>query len=77
MITTLEKYCELRNWQGGTIHQAHDDFLQLNDKERQKIVGSLVDCMTDISDYKNIGWFTQANIDHIEFVTIKLKEAAL
>ncbi len=72
MKTTLEKYCEIVGWQGGTIHQTREHFLESSQSERNGIVGKLVDNLRDISDLENVQWFTQANISHIEEVTLAL-----
>ncbi len=75
MKTTLEKYCEIIGWKGGTIHQAKADFIDRSQLERDHIVGKLVDSSSEISDLNTVGWFTQLNIDHIQFSIVKLKEA--
>ena len=66
MKTLLEIYCQIRGWQGGTIHQCHDDFISCDDSTRDKICSELINSMSNISNYKDIQWFTQTRIDILE-----------
>ena len=73
-MTTLQAYCNVVEWQGGTIHQARADFLERSQTERDRIVRNLIKIMGNISDYSEVGWFSSANINHIEFVNFKIQE---
>lgn len=52
--TVMQLWCEYRNWQGGTIHQALYEFCyKLSDRERDQFCGILADRITEISDKHN------------------------
>ena len=61
--TLLEVYCELKGWQGGTIHQMHEDFKQMSMREKDTLCGKMMDRKNDIFDYENISWFMKERLD--------------
>jgi hypothetical protein len=62
---TLGLYCKFRGWQGGTIHQAMEDFNRLPLKEKDKFCGILVDTMPDNTDLQGLKWFMENRNKHI------------
>lgn len=42
MHTPLQIYCQFAGWQGGTIHQAYDDFKSRDKKSQDKLCNMLM-----------------------------------
>ena len=62
---TLELYCTFRGWKGGTIHQAMDDFTNLELEDKDKFCGILVDTMFDNTDLYGMNWFMENRNKHL------------
>lgn len=56
-MNVLDIYCKFKGWQGGTIHQAMEDFQTLDIKEKDKLCGMLVDNLMSLTDPINARWF--------------------
>ena len=65
MINTLELYCKFKGWNGGTIHQAMEDFSSLTKAEQDKFCGILVDTMLENTDINGVSWFMENRISHL------------
>lgn len=63
MKTCLDAYCEVKGWQGGTIHQCKDDFDKASPEERDRICSYLVDNRADIDDLKTVSYFTSRRME--------------
>ena len=59
---TLQLYCNFKGWQGGTIHQAMEDFKNLPMAEKDKFCGILVDTMLDNTDLQGLDWFMETRL---------------
>jgi len=66
MKTLLEQYCEFAGWQGGTIHQAIEDFKARTSKERDAFCNRILVNGTDklsTPDLKQFGVFLTARLE--------------
>ena len=57
MKTTLEVFCEVFGWQGGTIHQAKERFAIASAEEMDRMCSALNRQLPDISDADTALWF--------------------
>lgn len=76
-MTLLEKYCEIKGWQGATIHQVFEDFKSLNLKEQDRVCGKLIDSMRDISDYKKNTMVYRGKDESFIMLIIKTKKGPI
>lgn len=74
-MTTLEAYCKVNGWQGGTIHGCEDHFAHLTLKQQDKICGYLVDNMSDISDINKAKDFLEARNQHLKIIGLSTRGA--
>jgi hypothetical protein len=74
MMTTLDLYCKYKGWQGGTIHQAKQDFSSLPSREKFDFVSILKENKQDCSDYYDqFPWFfNTAFQDTREYHTLQI-----
>ena len=63
MKTCLDAYCEIKGWQGGTIHQCYEDFDKASPQERDRICSYLVDNRSLIDDLKTVSYFTKRRME--------------
>lgn len=65
MQTCLDIYCDFKGWQGGTIHQAQEDFAQLSFEERNEVCDRLMSSYHsgDLSDLNQLLWFSDKRLE--------------
>lgn len=57
MITILSLYCNFKGWQGGTIHQAIEDFDRLDAKNKKKFCDIVEANKKHLTDDYNFKYF--------------------
>lgn len=53
----LEQYCRFRGWQGGTIHQAKEDYRALPVQQKYDFCLILIRVLLDLTDQEGVAWF--------------------
>ena len=68
-MTTLQVFCKVFGWKGGTIHDAKQRFTIASMDEMDRCCGVMVDSMSEISDLETVQWFTQQRMEAIKLNT--------
>jgi len=58
----LELFCQYKGYQGGTIHQAIDEFAAMQSGEQDRFCNLLMDKLDNIADLHNVQVFMQKRL---------------
>ena len=59
----MELWCKYKNIQGGTIHQAKNEYTKLSLEERTKFCNMLVSNMFNLTDLYQMEWFAENRLN--------------
>jgi len=69
-MSVLQQYIDFKGWQGGTIHQAKEDFKSLSIEDKDRFCGRLnqiLYMLSTASDLSAAQWFMEERNNYLEY----------